>query len=103
MPFVGTLLVFLIQLTGFLSRPALFIQIRDLNIPGVLILADRNPIADFNIFTGFAALTVDVNLTAANGFGSQAARLKKPRSPQPFIDSDFRNLSQAATHSRPRL
>lgn len=87
----------------FFRGPALLVKVGNFNFPGVLIFGDAYNITHLDVFTGFTTLTIDVNLAAVDGIGSQVAGFKKPRSPQPFINPNLIDLSQAANHSPPRL
>lgn len=100
--FGGTGFVFLIKQSGFLGRPPLFVQVGDLNFPGILIFGDGNDIAYFDIFARFTTLAVNVDFAAINSIGRQTAGFEKPRGPKPFIDANFGYFSQAADRSPTR-
>lgn len=95
----GAGFIFLIKQSGFLGGPPLFVQIGNLNFPGILILGDGNDIAQFDILTRLATLAVDMDFAAVNGIGGQATGLEKPRRPQPLVDTNLGHISQAANHS----
>jgi len=94
---------FLIQQSRFLGWPALLIEVGYLNLPAVLFLGNAHYIADFYFFAGLAALSIDVNLAATHSIGCQTAGFEKPRSPQPLIDTNTRQFTQAAARFLPML
>lgn len=101
--FADAVLIFLVQQGRFLGGPTLLVQIGDFDFPAVLIFVYPDQIADFDVFARFAALAVDMHFPAIDGVGRQAAGFEKPRGPQPFIDTNFGDFSQEASHSPPRF
>lgn len=82
-----TRFVLLIQQCGLAGRTPLFVDAGYGDIPTVLVLMNRQSVADFDVSGRFAALAIMMNLAAGDRVGGEPARLKKTRGPQPFIDA----------------
>jgi hypothetical protein len=89
LPFSDTLFVFAIQLFGLNGRPSLFIQVGYFNMPLILVFTDLDGIPDFEYPTGFASLSIDMDLAAIDCISGKSSRLIKTGCPKPFIKPEL--------------